>query len=61
MVQCRTLSDIKMAFIAGNSGTIYITIPAGSAYTFNLGWTGSRSLYFQSASAGVVVEILEYA
>lgn len=57
MVQCRQLADIKMAFASGASGTTYITVPAGAAYTFN-GLPCILTLYLQSPSAGSVAEIL---
>ena len=60
LVQCRSLNDIQIAFISGDSGTTYLTIAAGSAYNENVGIIGKNIIYMQSQTAGVVVEILVY-
>lgn len=63
-VSCRSFNDIKMAFVSGDSGTTYVTIPAGSVryfrgpfFTVNTGTV----VYLQSPSAGVVAEILVWS
>ncbi|MBM4240565.1 MAG: hypothetical protein FJ150_02665 [Euryarchaeota archaeon] len=57
-IQCRTYYDIKLAFTSGESGTKYITIKAGDTYwEDNIKGTG-RTLYMQSAQAGVITEII---
>jgi hypothetical protein len=62
-IKCRTFADIKLAYAAGESGTTYTTIPAGSMKTIT-GANGqpiaSLTLYMQSPSAGVVAEIEVY-
>lgn len=51
---------IQMAFVVGQSGTTYITIPTGGSYTFDLSAPLGKTitLYLQSATAGAVAEII---
>ena len=60
-VKCRTLSDMKLSLVSGQSGTTYITIPAGASFSSNGQMFGTKTLYLQSGSAGVVAEIIEWA
>jgi hypothetical protein len=60
-IQCRNLSDIKLSFTETESGTKYITVPSGASFSIRGYMAGERTLYFQSADAGVVVEILEWS
>ena len=57
LVQCRSSYDIKMSFTPGESGSKFLTIKAGQTY-WKERLNGSLILYFQSATASVVVEIL---
>ena len=59
VVQCRTDDDVKMSFTSGESGTKYLTIHGGQSYWEDLVKI-SPTLYFQSATAGVVVEIVAW-
>lgn len=60
LVQCRTAFAMKLSFISGESGTTYITIKADTWY-FENGIEGTRrTLYIQSAEAGVIAEILTW-
>ena len=61
MIQCRTFADLKIAFNVGESGTVYISIPGSSSYSFDQPVAGVKTVYIQSPSAGVVVEILEWS
>jgi len=57
-IKLRALNALlKLAFVAGESGTTYVTIPYGASYVENDVKMGSRSLYFQSPTAGGVAEI----
>lgn len=57
-VQCRTSNDVRMSYDAGGTGTEYITIKAGAAYSPACElYTNGMKLYFQCAVAGLVVEI----
>lgn len=57
MIQCRGLYDIKLAYTNGESGTTYITIPAGGNKWDDIMQAGVLTLYFQCAEAGQVAEI----
>lgn len=60
-VRCRTESDMKLAYAEGNSGTVYIKVPAGADhFEEKINVTGLY-LYLQSPTAGVVVEIVSWA
>lgn len=60
-VRCRSIADMKMAFVSTESGTTYITIFGGSSwYTKQKLPDGTTvTIYLQSPSAGVVAEIIE--
>jgi len=60
VIQCRSDDDIKMSFTSGESGTKYITIHGGQSYWEDLIKPSSLTLYFQSSTAGVVVEIIAW-
>jgi hypothetical protein len=53
-------TDIKVSFTSGQSGSLYWTI-FGGASDENIGpFAGVKTVYFQSATAGAIVEILEF-
>lgn len=57
-IKLRTLNALlKLAFISGESGTNYITIPYGSSYMENDVKAGPLTLYFQSPSSSQTAEI----
>lgn len=60
-IKCRSIdADIKLSFNSGESGTTYWTIFAGSGDE-NIGtFPGVKTIYMQSPTAGVVVEIIEF-
>jgi len=55
-VKCRTDFDVKLAFIETESSTNYFTIPSGTSYWEDEIET-TKTLYFQCADAGKVLEI----
>lgn len=58
-IRVRGESRLKLAFVSGQSGTNYITIPPGCTYTEDeINFTGT--LYFQTVKASQIVEILEW-
>ena len=59
-VKCRTLNDMKMAFVSGESGVTYLTIPAGSMWFTRALVNADLTLYLQSPDAGVVAEIMQW-
>lgn len=50
-------SDMKLSYTETESGTTYITIPAGTAKTVDVVNLKDITLYFQSPDAGKVAEI----
>ena len=61
LIKCRTAFDIKLAFKDGESGTNYITVPAGLTYWEDQIDNATETLYFQCADAGKVAEIVAWA
>jgi hypothetical protein len=60
-LQCRDSTDLKLAFTVGESGTKYITIKAGSAYTEDMLDSHSAvTLYIQCAADTKVAEIIAW-
>lgn len=58
-VKSRTAADFKMATTSGQSGTTYFTVPSGLAYyETQIASFNSHQLYFQSANAGQIIEII---
>lgn len=59
-LKCRTSDDLKVAFQPGESGTKYVTVPAGSAYSEeNIRMQEAKlDIYIQCANAGKVAEIV---
>ena len=57
-IKLRALNaQLKLAFVSGESGTTYITIPYGGNYVENDVKAGPITLYFQSTVAAQVAEI----
>ena len=59
-VQARTNVVLKIAFIAGNSGTAYITIPSSANY-WEDGIRTNSNIYAQSPTAGAVIEVIAWS
>jgi len=58
--RCRTLYDVRYAWVAGKVATPttpYLTLPAGCDYWSDRNDLSSRTLYFASSTAGVVIEM----
>ena len=49
--------DVKLAYVSGESGTNYITIPAGATKVIEGVFLLNTTLYFQCPGAGEVLEI----
>lgn len=57
-IKLRALNALlKLAFVSGESGTNYITIPYGASYREEDVRIGSRIIYFQSPTAAMTAEI----
>ena len=59
LIKSRT-GDLKVCFNSGESGTIYISLAAGQAWSEDLIHPASLTFYFQSPLAGNVVEIINW-
>jgi len=60
MIKVRQVASLKLAFVNGDSGTTYISVPANSSFTQSRLLATGLTLYFQSPVAGIDVEILEW-
>lgn len=63
-VSSRNMNDMKLSFVSGQSGTNYITIPAGSVRYFRGRFftvPSGLTIYLQSPSNSVVAEILVWS
>lgn len=59
-VKARGQYSLKLSYITGQSGTTYVMIPAGAEYTEVDLVVTALTAYYQSPTAGVVVEILTW-
>lgn len=60
-VKIRGFADLKLAYISGQSGITFITVPGGSSYEeINLAGTSAITLYFQSPSSAQTIEIVQW-
>jgi len=58
--RCRTLFDVRFAFVTGKVATPttpYLTLPADCDYYSDENDLSGMTIYFASAEAGVVVEL----
>lgn len=60
LVRVRGTSVLKLAFVVGESGINYITIPPGCTYEA-VGLSFSGTLYFQTTKAAQIIEIIEWS
>ena len=51
--------EVKLAFISGDSGTLYATIKKGAVLAVTQ-FFQAQTLYFQSPTAGAIVEIIAF-
>jgi hypothetical protein len=59
LIRPRT-GTLKVCFTSGQSGTTFITIPAGSTYSEDLIHPTAITLYFQNDTASTVAEIVTW-
>ena len=58
LFHCRTDDTLKFSYAEGESGSVYSTLPEGASQSDDdLNTAPGFTIYFQSASVGVVVEI----
>jgi len=55
-VRCRGAYDVRLAFVAGETATRYVTIPSGQTY-YSPPINSAVQLYLRCADAGQIVEI----
>ncbi len=58
-LRVRELENLKISFAPGDSGTTYWSVRAGTVYT-NDNFFTSQTIYFQSPTAGVTLELVAY-
>lgn len=52
--------NLKLCFTSGQSGTTFLTIPAGSSYSEDFIHPTALTLYFQDDVAGAIAEIVKW-
>lgn len=61
LIKARGGEAFKVAFISGQSGTTYLTVPASTSYwEEDMNLTDNLTLYAQSTTAGVVLELIAW-
>ena len=60
IIKTRGSASLKLTHVSGQSGTNFITVPPRAVYTDDNFYT-SDTLYFQSPTAGDVVEIVAFS
>lgn len=59
-IRVRGIAKLQLAFVSGESGTNFLTIPVGTSYSEDsLDFSGT--LYFQTNKAAQTVEIVEWS
>lgn len=61
--RCRTSYDVRFAWVTGKVAAPvapYLTLPAGTDYFSDYNKLSSKTIYFASSTAGVVVEMETY-
>ncbi|GAH95268.1 unnamed protein product [marine sediment metagenome] len=61
LIRCRGNYPIKVAFTENESGTQFVTVPAGMTYWEDLIRPVALTLYFQCPTAGQVAEIVAWS
>lgn len=59
IIRTRGNTELKISHVSGESGTKYVTIPKRATHTDNHNYN-NLTIYFQSPTAGDVVEILAW-
>lgn len=61
LLRARSAGKLQLSHTAGTSGSAYVTIPAGCSYRTPDFFNALKTIYFQSPTAGLVVEIESWA
>ena len=59
LIRTRGSAELKLAYDSGDSGTLFVTIPGRATKTVSR-FFKAQTLYFQSPTAGEIVEIEAY-
>jgi len=59
IIRSRLYGNMKISYTSGESGTVYINIPAGSSYEDNHTYN-SQTLYFQSDKSNDIIEVITF-
>ena len=59
LIKSRSQALLKLTHVSGESGTKYLTIPKGAVHCDTNNYSG-LTLYFQSPTAGAIVEIVTW-
>lgn len=59
LVRVREMANLKISYSATNSGVTFVTVPPGATFVDEQ-FYNSQTLYFQSPSVGVTIEIVAY-
>lgn len=61
LIRLREIGTLKLAYAVGTSGTTFLTIPGGVAYSEDaIADSANVTLYFQSSIAGSTAEIVSW-
>ena len=59
-IKCRGNAQIQLAFVSGQTGSNFITIPSGAVLSEDSLLLTGKTLYFQTNKPTQIVEILEW-
>lgn len=58
LLRSRLNGNLKLAFVAGETATLYITIPAGFPYQMDMSWLLGQTVYVVSDQNNDVLEMI---
>lgn len=60
-IRARVLSELKIAFAAGDTDLVWLTVPPGCGFSEDYVSTKDVTIYLQSDASGNVAEILTWS
>ena len=60
MLRSRLNGNLKLAFVSGDTASLYITLPAGFPYQMDMSWLIGQTVYVASDQANDVLEMLTW-